>query len=344
MKRLKQKDINYLIKGSSLLSTGGGGTITAAKKITEQIRKLPYLIDAKDLKKHDTVITIFPCGGIEKGDFIKPSIEALKLFQEMFDYEIGGIIPVEIGPLDLLNSIYLASELKLPLLDGDIVGNRCSPEIYLETISLSNIPRTPIVTVNDRGDIAILYESSSYTKTEKFLRDFAVLSGGIAIVLGYPLNKKQIIKTIGQKTVTSAINLGKKLYNAQKGNNADQILLRSGFAKIADGIIVKENKKVKNGFTSGRYIVETGDNVKYTIIIKNENIVLLQEGKEILTVPDSIILYNKKSNIGVSNFEKNIRKRVLILGKKAIPIWRTEKGKSLFSPKKLGFQYKQKLL
>jgi len=47
---------------------------------------------------------------------------------------------------------------------------------------------------------------------------------------------------------------------------------------------------------------------------------------------------------GINNFEDNTGKKVAILAKKAIPIWRTNKGKKLFSPKTLGFNYKQKLL
>ena len=43
MKTLSKKDLTNLIIGSTLLSTGGGGSFLSAKKLTGKIKKIPKI-------------------------------------------------------------------------------------------------------------------------------------------------------------------------------------------------------------------------------------------------------------------------------------------------------------
>src|SRR3989338_3576613 len=103
----------------------------------------------------------------------------------------------------------MASRLNLPVLDGDIVGYRASPEVFLETITLKGLKRTPLVIANNKGDVGCLENSNDCIFIEKFLRKFAADSGGIAYVCGYPLKVKDIKGIIGDCSLSFCLKLGK---------------------------------------------------------------------------------------------------------------------------------------
>ena len=346
MKTLSKKDLTNLIIGSTLLSTGGGGSFLSAKKLTGKIKKIPKLAGLDELKDDSLVVTVFGVGGKENCNPAVTSKIALRSFENIFRKKIAAIIPVEIGPLATIVGVFAASVNNLPVLDADIVGFRSSPEVFLETITMANLSREPSVIANDKGDILILYKSKNIKTTEDIFRNFAALSGGDAFVAGYPLTVKQIRNIVGRESISTSIKLGSQLTKLrEKKMTLSGFCRRSGFATLGEGKITKEEKIIKKGFSFGKIqILNKSSGVNFKVITKNENIILLKNKKATLTVPDSICLLDKKTFTGILNFENNFGKEVFILGKKAIPIWRTKKGKTLFSPKNLGFDFKQKLL
>ena len=258
MKKIAKKDLERLIIGSSILGTGGGGSIASARILLGKMRKQVKLISLQELQDNDVVVTVFGVGGKENCDPIKASQTAFGTFQRIFKTNIKAIIPVEIGPLATLSAATIASELRIPLLDADIVGFRSSPEVFIETITLANLSREPSVIANDVGDVLILYSSSSLAKTEKILRNFAVTSGGDAFVVGYPLPAKKIRKVVGITSVSFTILLGKDIEMLQNGQVSQRELLENNsFVFLGEGTIISENKVVDQGFTKGSYVIKT---------------------------------------------------------------------------------------
>ena len=80
MRILTRQDLTSLIIGSTLLSTGGGGSFLWAKKLAERIVKPPKLIGLKELEDNDLVITVFGVGGKENCDPAVASKIALRFF------------------------------------------------------------------------------------------------------------------------------------------------------------------------------------------------------------------------------------------------------------------------
>lgn len=341
MKILTQNDLKNLILGSSLLATGGGGSITSGYKLIKKIKKSSQLVTVDELKPSDIVITVFGVGGQEKCNSSIAAIAALEAFQNTTRLRVSAIIPVEIGPLAVIEAFYIASLLKFPVLDADIVGYRSSPEIFLETISIPNLSRVPLACANDKGDALVIYRSRSMFSIEKIARDFAVFSGGDALIVGYPLKIKEICAVVGIKSIDFSIALGKNLSDRL---SLDILCKKNDFYFLGKGKIIKEIKSIKKGFTVGKYVIEQNDGNIIHIFIKNENIVLTLDNQVILTTPDLICLLNLNTYQGINNFENNKGKTIAILGKKALPIWRKTKGKKLFHPKNLGLNFEQKLL
>ena len=345
MKRLTSNQLNYLIYGSSLLSTGGGGTITAAKALTTKMKRLPSIIPLAQLDPDDLIITVVGVGDRDVCDPVVACRLALTTFQSLYKKRICAIIPVEIGPLSLATAIFTAGLMRLPVLDADIVGWRASPEVYLETITLADLPREPIVIANDQDQTLIIDKTSSIEASEKIMRDFAVKSGGDAYAVGYPLLVKQINRVVGNGSLSYSIQLGRALNKLKNRSlNLTKFCQINQLIKLGEGKIITSTLKSKKGFIKGEYKIKDNRGRIFKILVKNENIVLTVGIKPILTVPDSILLFDRKTCLGINNQENNLGKSVMILGKKAIPLWRSQKGLNLFNPKNLGYNVKQVLL
>ena len=179
---------------------------------------------------------------------------------------------------------------------------------------------------------------------EQFLRGFATATGGLAFTAGYPLKAKDIRGVVPENTLSLAEEIGDAIITVQtKQLSLNDFATRYDLRFFGDGVITTMNEESRNGFEIGTYTIDAGRN-QFTVKFKNENIVLLQGKKVLVTAPDSIILFDVAKYAGINNFEQNINKRVAIFGRKAIPIWRTRKGKALFNPKKLGLDFAQVLL
>lgn len=345
MIKLTTQKLNQLLLGVSLLSTGGGGSLIEAKKILRKIKTCPKLMGLSELNPNDVVVTVLGVGDKDVNNPVSCSVKSLEIFQKLFKQKIAAIIPIEIGPISTLSAIMIASQLNLPIIDTDIVGGRASPEVFLETITLANLSREPIVIANDKNDVLILYRSSSMETMEKNLRNFATVSGGDVYGVGYPLKVKQLKKIVGENTLSCSIKLGRDLNRLKnKQINLGQFCKKNDLIKLGQGKIIKTNLQAKNGFIKGEYLIKTNQGKILTIVIKNENIALLTNRKSILTVPDSLLLLDQQKFIGINNQNDNLNKLIIILGKKAIPIWRSKPGLKLFSPQKLGYNIKQVLL
>lgn len=341
---LKRDNIDKILVGSSVLGCGGGGSYKFSEAIVE---KITHEISLKSISEMDDglIITFYAVGGIRirKGDAESTAERAIKLLQSKLKGQIKYLIPVEIGPFSLISLLYLASQLNLPVVDGDIVGYRSSPEVYLETITLKNISRLPITAANSEGAFLSIDTSDSAERVEELLRDFSSNSKSQVYVSGYPMCKVQIEGVIGEGSVTFSYRVGKTLLESTEEDILIKDLCDLGFVFIAKGKIVSQKTIERNGFTFGELQIKSRKG-NYSLVYKNEYIALLEEGKVILTCPDLICLIDVEKRRGIDNSIDNAGRDVLILARKAIPIWRTAEGKQLFSPRKLGLDFDQKLL
>lgn len=342
MKRLTTTDLDNLLVGTIFYGTGGGGSPSLAKAMYQQlaIRNRSLILEPiSAFAPNDTLMTTFPVGGLEPQDVPDQYLRrALAMFQRRCKAPIAGIIPVEIGPLSVAVAAKLAVQLKLPLLDADIVGGRSTPEVFLETITLFDISRTPLVVVNASGEYGILEKSSSADFEEDFLRSFANKSGGFSYVFGYPMTASVVRKAVTSGTVTQAIQTGRLI-------NSNQLLatINSVNGKIMfSGTISSIRSQKQSGFTS-QYIDVKNKTQKARVYVKNENLILWIDGKSALTCPDLIVLLDGDDK-PLFNLDLKIGLTVTVIGVKACPLWRTSKGEKLFCPRTFGFQFDPKLL
>ena len=335
MRCLTAQNYENLLTGSAFFGTGGGGNPALGQKIYRKIIRRGQKVSLKKLEQfrpEDVFITAFAVGGLKQKNLPTTQIKkGLILLQKQIAKPIKGIIPVEIGPLATAIAANLAAELNLPLIDADFVGGRSTPEVFLETISLFNIKRTPLIVVNSKNDIANLANSTNYQFEEDFLRTFSAISKETVYVLGYPITQKVAKKCLCQKTVSLAIKTGEKI---NRGKLVGKLLFQGKITTIKD---IKQN-----GFTSK--IVEIKNNQELgKLYLKNENLIFWINDRPILTCPDLIILIDLK-NQPIYNLDLRRSMSVKVVGLPAQPLWRTKNSLKLFNPKLFGYNIEQRLL
>jgi DUF917 family protein len=340
--KITAKDVENIILGSTFYGTGGGGSPDEADLIYKSAFEISpeiELIGIAEFEARSYFVSAFGIGsaGIQGSPELSLR-NSLEYLNKIIKHQITAIVPVEIGPKALAMAFYLAALLKLPILDADIVGGRSTPEVFLETITLYNIPRTPAVLSNVQGDLVALLESSSAQQEEKLMRDFSRASGGQAFVLGYSLSHQQASEALEQETVSKALSLGQN-YKSLSQESFQNIGAKLFFKGYITEIINKEdlgfltlNLKIKNPQQTAE------------VFIKNENLILWIDQKPVLTCPDLIIILQAKSLLAIYNTNLTIGEEVIILGLPAQAKWRSSPGQELFNPRTFGFDVDVKLI
>lgn len=327
--RLDQVMMRKLLAGSTILGTGGGGRYDEALQRIEQLSAVE-LVSIDEVPADTLVVTAYGAGGLTKPKVSAKGLKnGLKLLQERLGKPIGAIVPVEIGPYSLAEAFWVAAQLQVPVVDADLVGYRSVPEIFIELVTLADLPRCPLVFGNSEGDLVLLESDSSPERLEQIVRSFADMSTSNTFVLGYPFSKAQLLKGAAQGSVSYCVDLSGKL--------------SQDFRLVGKGRVVSDEKQEKDGFTRGRLQIKQA-NTTFTLEYKNEYLVLLQDGKLSLTCPDFICIIDDKTSLGLNNGEDNTGKQVSIYIRPAIAQWQTPAARALFSPKALGLNYQQKVL
>jgi len=341
MRKILPSDIEALLVGSTLFGTGGGGTPLEAREIYSDLfaatAELP-LASLEDIPTDGVLVSAFGVGSAAGRADVGAVSRAFNALAERMQKRIHGVVPVEIGPKSIATAAFLAHGLGVPTLDADIVGGRSTPEVFLETITLYDIPRTPLAVANERGEVELLCERVSPLEEERFLRDFAARSGGQAYVVGYPLSPADLERAVETGTVSAALEAGQSIIAGDRQWLSDRFGMRSVFSGAITAIVPRET----SGFLSFDIVVRNSAD-EARVFIKNENLIVWRNGEVTLTCPDLIVLLNRVGR-PLYNTELTVGLEVEIVGLPAAPRWQTVAGRELFNPRTFGFDAPVRLL
>jgi DUF917 family protein len=349
MGTLSVTEMQDILRGAGILGTGGGGDPVKAGILIERIARAGRkvrLVGMDELGDDEVICTIFMVGSSGSNEMFIDLKPVLKNLENYIGTKFSAIIPVEIGAGAVAETFYLSSSICLPVLDADIVGGRSSPEVYIETITMCGIQRTPLIAININGKCKFIRSAVSPKKIEKILRDFAKKSGGYVYVVGYPMKVSDIKYVVGTGTISKARQIGKNIrVSLKNGANPIDCLAKSiGAKELFRGDIKHVEINDRDGFLTGSLIISGKD--RYTdselkIWFKNENIVSWLDGNPLVTIPDLICVIDKN---GYGVYNRDVRKgmAVSVIGMQSLPLWRTKKGLNLFSPESFGFNIEYK--
>lgn len=343
--------------GSSYLGTGGGGSLSEARELIAKdlAAGLAFtMLSVADLADSDRVACPYGLASLapanpemqQRLDAIGATAEPVQLAFEALERHIGqkfaAVILGEIGPLSLAEGLSIAARLGVPALDADTVG-RAVPEINQHSVKVAGIPLTPIGAATPFGDEMVVEKLGDPTRAEDILRSIAVVSD-VCGVADSPITGAQaksegalvtgslsLARSIGA-AVRTAKSAGKDPIDAARAAG-DGYLLFTG--QIADF-----DWRDEDGFLVGNLKIEgTGEfaGQSFETDYKNEHLMARRNGMVVATCPDLISVIDLASHDGINNPDFTRGQAVAVLAFRCDPLWRSEAGLKVFSPRYFGY-------
>lgn len=336
-------DVDALASGAAIFGTGGGGAVhtsrLAAKLRIEEFGPVP-LIDVEELTSDDVVITLSGIGAPGVGQEMLGAADQPEILVREIERNLGRrvttVMPIEIGGSNGVAPVAWAARLGLQVLDADEMG-RAFPKATMVSTNVVGASDGGFAVLSDGiGNVSVLRPVNA-AWLERHARALTVASGGICLGAGH-LPTETIPGAVIPKTVSRAIEVGRRLLAAPEPVAALVDALNA--VLLVTGKVIDVERINEGGFTRGSVTVEgTGADAErlVRVEIQNENLVVLEDGEVLVSVPDLISLVDSETGEAISTENLRFGQRVAVLAWACHPLWRTERGLELTGPQAFGY-------
>ena len=336
-------DVAALAAGAAIYGTGGGGSVYTAQLTTERtIREHGpvSLISVDDLTADDAVIMMSGIGAPTVGIEMLSSVSQVERLLEEAERAAGrpitAIMAAEIGGSNGVSPAGWAARLGVKLLDADGMG-RAFPEATMISTNVAGVACDFAILSDVVGNVAVL-KTVDLGWLERHARAFTVSSGGICLGAHYLLTSETAPGAVIPGTVSGAIRVGHALLSASEPVTA--IADELGADILMRGKITDLSRRTEGGFVRGSVtITGTGSDRDrlQRIELQNENLVVLEDGAVLASVPDLITIVDVETGHAISTEMLRFGQRVAVLAWPCDPLWRTERGLQLAGPHAFGY-------
>lgn len=336
-------DIPALAAGAAIFGTGGGGAVYTQQMISERaIREHGpvELVTVDDLTADDAVIMMSGIGaptvGIEMlSSTAQPEI-LLREAEHVAGRKITALMPAEIGGSNGVGPVGWAARLGVKVLDADGMG-RAFPEATMISTNVAGVPCDFAVMSDVVGNVSVL-KTVDLGWLERHARAMTVASGGICLGAHYLLTAETARGAVIPGTVSTAIDVGHALLSAHEPVSAVAETL--GADVLITGKITDVARRTEGGFVRGSVtIAGTGaDRGRLQRIeLQNENLLVLEDGEVLASVPDLITIVDSETGHAISTEMLRFGQRIAVLAWACDLLWRTPRGLELAGPRAFGY-------
>ena len=347
MRKIGIEDIDDIALGSSLLGSGGGGdpymgrleAIAAVKKYGPV-----ELLDIDEVPDTWTVAPICGVGApsvsLEKGTNGVEYPKVRAMMERILGRKLDAFLLSEAGGMNSMVPISAAARAGLPLINADGMG-RAFPELQMVTFTIGGVSATPMALTDEKGN-SVIFETITNHWTEELARAVTMSCGGSVTCSLYVMDGKTMKAYSVHDIVTRSEQLGKAIRNvknATSGTPEENFLAFSEGIRLFKGKISDVLRTTDGKFNLGRVQLEgIGDckGRRGEVTFQNENLCASVDGKILATAPDLICLVDTETFIPVTTDGLKYGKRVLVVGLKCYPMWRTPRGLELVGPRYFG--------
>jgi DUF917 family protein len=347
MKRLLDPDaLRAMARGCAVLGAGGGGdtylTLLQALQATEDYGPVP-LVDLDELPDDSLIM---PCGSIgaptvsieklENGDEGERLREQL---QYLTGRRVAALMAGEIGGGNGVLPVSWAAGMRLPLVDADGMG-RAFPEVPQVTMQLAGISPSPAVMTDERGNL-IVFQAISGQWMERLERSAAAEFGGAASSTEFSLTAAEARGATVRNSVSLALRIGEAVAHAG-GDPVAALIAEIGAFRLVTGKVSAVERQTRSGFVRGSVVIEglgadSGRLIR--LELQNENLVALQRGRLLASVPDLITVLDSETADAIATERIRYGQRVTVIAFACDPVWRTERGIAATGPRTFGYDF-----
>jgi len=352
MQELDRSDLEDLIRGCSVLGTGGGGSPTAGMaalhRVLDRGKKI-RMVSLDDVPNGATVATPYMVGSVspdeqtssgESDGWETLGLKALDGLEEHLGQQCFAVLPTEIGGYNTAVALCIAAERKVPVVDADPAG-RSVPGVEHTSFAIYDVPITPMSLATRMGDVLIVRAVADDFRAEAIARALAVVSGNVIAVADHPVDGQTLKRSVIPGTLSQALAIGRAIRLALTGGRdpVDKVLRAGEGYLLFSGVVSESNWHLEGGFTFGEIVIQGKGRFaghSYQIQYKNEHYASWLDEAIDVTVPDLICLLCSRTGEAITN--PNCRKGadVAVVGFSAPDVWRSPKGLRLLGPRAFG--------
>ena len=336
-------DVAPLAAGCAVFGTGGGGAVYTSQLATEQALEAfgpVELVTVADLTSDDTIIMMSGIGAPTVGIEMLSSadqIEALLAGAEAAaGRPITALMAAEIGGSNGVSPVGWAARLGLKLLDADGMG-RAFPEATMIAMNVAGVPCDFAVMADVVGNVVTM-KTVDLAWLERHARAVTVASGGLCLGAHYPLTAETARGAVIEGTVSAAVRVGHALLSSSEPVRAVADELDA--AVLISGKVTDVARRTEGGFVRGSVTISGvgADRGRLQRIeLQNENLIVLEDGEVLATVPDLVSILDSETGHAISTEMLRFGQRVSVLAWACDPLWRTARGLELAGPLAFGY-------
>jgi DUF917 family protein len=348
--RIGPQHLVDLAAGAAFLGTGGGGDpyiyrLATAAALHEHGDV--ELVNLDDLPDSAVVMSIGGAGAPTIGREKLPNgLEgqwALRKLEAYLGKRADALIADEIGGGNGLVPILTAAHTRLPVVDGDGMG-RAYPETQMMTFSIYGVSATPMSAVDEFGDGVVITARDSAT-AERIVRQVGLAMGGQCMCADHAMDAETARRVSVKGTVTLALELGRQIHRsadlAAFVAASRSHLEAAGYGAavpLLEGKVVDVSRDLVGGYDVGVVKLESFTGARtMQIMVRNEYLVAIEEGRYIATVPDLICIVDNDTLEPITSERICYGQRVAVIGVGAPPIYRTPEALAVTGPRAFGF-------
>ncbi len=349
---LGKEELEDIVWGSTILGAGGGGSPHDGLNLVKQIKSKVVVFDVEDLPENANAVVVAGIGSpkamIEKG-FGPEAVfayEAIKNMAAVGGIDLAYLMPGEIGGLNTMTPLYVASLKGIPVVDADGNG-RAVPELSTGLYPIYKIPTSPLVVANKAGDVIVAYlkDPLDTTMAETIARTAAVSFGMLAAFATWIVNRGTIKKYLVPNSISKSEKIGRAIRKSKTSgmDTVKEVISITGGRELFRGNIKRIETRTVEGFDFARTTIEGIANYRgktFNIDSKNENMIGWQDEKPIIMVPDLISMMTTEGK-PLTNADTKEGMDIAVLGIPAPEPWkRIPEGFNCWQPilENLGYE------
>ena len=217
---------------------------------------------------------------------------------------------------------------------------RAFPEVPQVTPHLAGIGPDPTVLADDHGRIVVLRRIDARI-SERLSRSTAVDFGGWCACSDFQMTARQAHRATIRGTVSWALSIGDAILAGDR-DPIDALCAQTHGYRLMNVKIVDIERWTSGGFVRGSVEAEgIGDDAGrlIRIEIQNENLVALEEGRVLASVPDLIVIVDEVNALPIATEALRYGQRVWVVALPCDSVWRSTAGLALAGPRAFGYEF-----
>lgn len=343
MDLIDEKLIDALALGCAVYGAGGGGNVETgswAAKHAIDTHGPATLVGLGDLADDDLILPLHAIGAPTVSQEMLPSGDEPALIRDeierVFGRPVAALMAGEIGGANGVRSAGWATALGLPLLDADGMG-RAFPEIDMVAMQLALVHPSVIVVADVQGNV-VTCRPIDGEWAERLARASCVASGSTALMTSYVMTAAQARGAVIEGSVSAALRVGELLLSG--GCTVRDLCAHLTATALVTGRITELERADAGGWVRGSVVISGTGADRDRLVrleIQNENLIALEDGRAIATVPDPIVVLDADTARALGTDNLQFGQRVSVIAWPCDPLWRTPAGLAKTGPRAFGY-------